>query len=347
MLNFKLFIMKKVLLSVVLLATLTSQAQVLESENYDALTIGPLGANTDGNTPGQGDIYAYNGSASDYNIVAIDAAHGKSLQIASGDNATAASNRYVFKDGTDLANAWADRTAGNDFIFGKFEVYTGTSIGATRTGSCLISALGDSYTGFVGATYNSSTKQINAMMYLSGAQSGFYSITGISDTTYPANTWVTIQYAYDYNTGDTYIKIGGEDALKLGVNNYYTVDGFEPVEHDIINWYASGNNASNITAVDNYEISAKASAEDFLGAREVKGNLGNEIAVVYPNPATDVLNISYSKKVKGVEIFDSAGKRIKVNLTDNKVDVKVLPKGVYIININTGDDVQTQKFIKK
>ncbi|MEN2436810.1 T9SS type A sorting domain-containing protein [Weeksellaceae bacterium A-14] len=338
--------MKKTLLSALLLSAIfvsTANAQVLETYNYDALTVGNVGGTTDGLTPGQGGIYTYNGSAADFKIVTIDAAHGKSLQITNGNTAAAASSRYTWQDGAGLSDAWLARTTGNDFVFGKIEVYTGTATGTNRSGSYLASDT----SGIVGATYNSGTKVINAMMYLSGATSGFYNITGVSTVTYPANTWVTIQYAYDYNTGDTYIKVGNEQPLKLAVDGYSTVDGFDPVEHDVFTSYAAGNTASTTAAFDNYVIEAKATADDFLGAREVVGQLGNEIATVYPNPAVDVINIGYSKKVKSVEVFDVAGKKVNVNLSDNKVNVSALPKGNYIININTGAEVQTQKFIKK
>ncbi|MCG2792928.1 MAG: T9SS type A sorting domain-containing protein [Weeksellaceae bacterium] len=337
--------MKKILLSAFFLSATfvsTVQAQVLEAYNYDALTLGNVGGTVDGLTAGQGGIYSYYGAVADYNIASIDAAHGKSLQIKNGSTAATASSRYTWMDGMALSDAWAARTAGNDFLYGKIEIYTGTATGTNRSGSYLASAT----SGIVGATYNSGTKQINAMMYLSGAASGFYNITGVSTATFPANTWVTLQYAYDYNTGDTYIKIGNGTPLLLSVTGYTTLGGSDPVEHDVFTSYATGNNASTTAGFDNYVIEAKV-ADQFLGAVEVKGQIGSEIATVYPNPAVDVLNISYSKKVKSVEVYDFSGKKIKANLTENKVDVSNLAKGTYLININTGVEVQTQKFIKK
>lgn len=338
--------MKKTLLSALLLSAIfvsTANAQVLETYNYDALTVGNVGGTTDGLTPGQGGIYTYNGSAADYKIAIIDAAHGKSLQITDGNTAAATSSRYTWQDGAALSDAWSARTTGNDFVFGKIEIYTGTSTGGHIVGSALYSDT----SGIVGGVYNTSTKQINAMMYLSGATSGFYYITGVSTVNYPANTWVTVQYAYDYNSGDTYLKVANENPIKLSIANYSTLGGFDPIELDVFNSVIAGNTASTTAAFDNHVIEAKATADDFLGAREVVGQLGNEIATVYPNPAVDVINIGYSKKVKSVEVFDVAGKKVNVNLSDNKVNVSALPKGNYIININTGAEVQTQKFIKK
>ncbi len=335
--------MKKLLLSALVLGATLSNAQVLETYDYNSLTVGNVGGTTDGLTAGQGGIYSYNGSAGDYKIVAIDAAHGNSLQITNGSTAAAASSRYTWMDGTALTDAWINRTSGNDIVYGKIEIYTGTATGTNRSGSYLASAS----SGIVGATYNSGTKQINAMMYLNGTTSGFYNITGVSTVTYPANTWVTVQYAYDYNTGDTYLKIGNETPKLLGVTGYTTSGGFDPVEHDVFTAYATGNTASTTAGFDNYIIEAKATTDEFLGAVEIKGKVGSEIATVYPNPAVDVLNISYSKNVKSVEVFDAAGKKVKANLAGNKVDVKNLEKGVYFIKINTGSEVQTQKFIKK
>lgn len=68
---------------------------------------------------------------------------------------------------------------------------------------------------------------------------------------------------------------------------------------------------------------------------------------IFPNPVSDFLTIKSSTKVENVSIYDVSGKKINVNLNDNKVDVKNLPSGSYIINIETKEGKTTKKFIKK
>ncbi|MDO4225619.1 MAG: T9SS type A sorting domain-containing protein, partial [Bergeyella zoohelcum] len=67
---------------------------------------------------------------------------------------------------------------------------------------------------------------------------------------------------------------------------------------------------------------------------------------VYPNPAVDVLNIKAKSAVSQYEIYDFTGKKI-TNGKGEKVNVTNLPKGNYIIRINTENTSSVEKFIKK
>lgn len=334
--------MRKSLLIALFALSTVANAQVLESDNYESYTLGNVGTDFTGATAGQGGMYLYNGAAADYQIVSVDTSHGKSIQLKTGATATAASSRYVWKDG--LADAWAARTSGNDYLVGTLKIYTGTSTGVNRSGSLIF---GDT-SGIIGISYNSSTKQINGLAYLTPTgtgTAGFYNITGLSTTTYAANTWISVGYSYDYNTGDTVYILPDGTALTLSVSGYTTVAGLDAAEHDIYASYATGNTASTTTAADDYQIVA--SSEAVLGVKTVVGQIGDEVAVVYPNPVSDYLNISYSKKVTDVAIYDASGKVMNLKASDNKVDVRNLEKGVYIINMKTPTGIQTQKFIKK
>ncbi|WP_116788745.1 fibronectin type III domain-containing protein [Flavobacterium psychrotrophum] len=74
----------------------------------------------------------------------------------------------------------------------------------------------------------------------------------------------------------------------------------------------------------------------------VKNNL-----VIYPSPATTVLNIKTDEVIKAVKIVDLFGKTISVtNFADNKIDVRILEAGVYFVEIQTTDNKYVQKFVK-
>ena len=75
-------------------------------------------------------------------------------------------------------------------------------------------------------------------------------------------------------------------------------------------------------------------------------NLNNEVNI-YPNPASDFLTIESTLKVENVSVYDISGKKINVAFTNNKVDVRNLPAGNYMINIETKEGKTTKKFIKK
>jgi len=69
---------------------------------------------------------------------------------------------------------------------------------------------------------------------------------------------------------------------------------------------------------------------------------------VYPNPATDVLNITKVSGNATYTIYNVAGQMVsKGKIADNKVPVSKLQSGVYMISIEDKGNVEKVKFIKK
>lgn len=67
---------------------------------------------------------------------------------------------------------------------------------------------------------------------------------------------------------------------------------------------------------------------------------------VYPNPASDVVNVEAQKEIKSIKLNDTSGKLIlnkKSNSFQEKINIHHLPKGVYILTI----EMKGQKVIKK
>ena len=70
---------------------------------------------------------------------------------------------------------------------------------------------------------------------------------------------------------------------------------------------------------------------------------------VYPNPATDVLNISVSNgtKVNNVNIYNVSGKLVTTaKVTANQINISELNNGVYFIEVLTENGKLTTKFVK-
>lgn len=68
--------------------------------------------------------------------------------------------------------------------------------------------------------------------------------------------------------------------------------------------------------------------------------------VVYPNPASDVININ-GAEVSKTELYNAAGLMVTKG-TGQTLDVKALPKGIYYLRVTTASDfVQTLKVVKK
>jgi surface protein len=77
-------------------------------------------------------------------------------------------------------------------------------------------------------------------------------------------------------------------------------------------------------------------------------DLNNSTSSIYPNPATDFIYIKNLKGLNSYKIFDLSGRVILQNaLNENKIDIKSLSKGNYILQIITKENTQNFKFIKK
>lgn len=75
----------------------------------------------------------------------------------------------------------------------------------------------------------------------------------------------------------------------------------------------------------------------------VKSNLK-----VYPNPATDVVNISSTKKIENITVIDMTGKKVQSFKAGNQINVSSLAKGTYILQVYYGEGaVENTKLIKK
>ena len=69
---------------------------------------------------------------------------------------------------------------------------------------------------------------------------------------------------------------------------------------------------------------------------------------VYPNPATDILNVSRVSNNSDYSIYSVSGQLVaKGKITDNKVAVSKLQKGVYFLTVDYNGETSKVKFIKK
>ncbi|BAP31839.1 cleaved adhesin domain protein [Chryseobacterium sp. StRB126] len=81
-----------------------------------------------------------------------------------------------------------------------------------------------------------------------------------------------------------------------------------------------------------------------LGTLEV--GLAQELTI-YPNPTCDYVVMKTKSKILKAEVFDLAGKKVQVEVTDNKINMQQLPPGAYLLKITTGNKIYSRKIIKK
>lgn len=127
---------------------------------------------------------------------------------------------------------------------------------------------------------------------------------------------------------------------------------------DDITWYQYTYNLDAYAGQNVYIAIQCTSADQFGFAVDDFKVVGNVLAVsdvdkkavsIYPNPTTEVLNLNVNAKVNSADIYDLSGKLVR-NVTvssDNKVNVKDLRNGTYVLKVNTEAGSTSHKFIKK
>lgn len=335
--------MKKTLLFIFLGAINFVSSQVLQSENFNGLTVGNIGANLTGTTSGQGGYFTYvasGGVLSDFQIVAEGGAYANVLQI-TGSN-SASNTRYLWKDGLDTA--WGSRTAGNDVINIEFDFFTGgASTSKNRQGVYLYNAAGDKV--LVGFSFVVETKTLLGVCYLDNAGTlGNYSLNlAASPVVLTANQWVRVGMSFNISTGQVFWKGPGFYGSFNGA-----AAGQAPAEIDYIVTPGTSNTVASVAKFDNLYAFA-AATENLLGTDDFESNDLSKITV-YPNPANNILNINSLSAIKSVKFIDINGRIIKEIISheiNSQINISDLNSGIYFISIETENGTTTEKLIKK
>lgn len=340
-------------------------AQQLQAENFNALTIGNIGTDLTGATPGQGGFYTGNAAGgtnsnnSNYQVVAGDATHGNTMQIVGSNAATG--NRFLWKGG--LETVWATRTAGNDIIEVEFDYYTGAN--NTSANSFRVYVYSDEETPRVLAGIGITKRAtISSVVYTNVVQgfttwtstpgTGTYSFgLGPSTTepqvTLPENTWVRLGFSFNKGTGEVIWKGPGIAAAFSGNDTFpATTTGADAGELDFIVIAGTGNTIPTTFVFDNY-ISRASNTDTLLSNDDF--SVTSKFSV-YPNPSNGLVNISsdLNSSLNSVSITDLNGRTVKtVELNGDssaQVNISDLSAGVYMMNINSDQGSTTKKIIK-
>ncbi|MBO6184659.1 MAG: T9SS type A sorting domain-containing protein [Chryseobacterium sp.] len=160
-----------------------------------------------------------------------------------------------------------------------------------------------------------------------GTSSAFATTTG----TWNANTWYRVKIV-GTATGLTYYLNG----TQIYTGNFFQNYNFDEMAFVHDNYSGSG-------YIDKIAINNESGV---LSTKDDVKIIKNRLSI-YPNPTSDILNIKTDSKINSVSVVDITGKKINVKLENDKVDVKSLPAGIYLINVETKDGISIEKFIKK
>jgi len=76
-------------------------------------------------------------------------------------------------------------------------------------------------------------------------------------------------------------------------------------------------------------------------------NQNNLQVSLYPNPATDVLNIEMTNEINSIEIYNIQGQKV-LSSTQKQINIAGLAAGMYMIRIQDNENgIATKKFVKK
>ena len=334
-------------------------SQVLYTETFNSYTTGNLGTDYTGIAPGKGgwltECFSV-GTQCHNNLFNItgEANKGNVLTLSAGTINPTDIGLVAKKIG--LQTLINQRTAGNNVIKFEIDYYTGTQLHGNVT-----------YAQQIVLSYdvNNNVRSFNNRLadFLFFSRGGRLDVaskdsngTSLNGSILPFNTWVTFIVYLDYNNKKAYFevpylnKIAVADFLKNSTSTNL-IDDFKPTALGLI--YTAQNqtpSADMVNKYDNIKITALKSvpayvlsAEDFLAE---KFNM-------YPNPATNVVNITNSENmlVNQVTVYDIAGKQLSTQTFNNETQIQLnvdnLASGTYMLHLQTSAGTAVKKLVKK
>ena len=355
---------KTLLLLVAISAAQFGVAQEITNENFSGFTVGNIGTDFTGATPGQLGFYtaASNGAtpttttnAGNDNFQIVDAGgeNGLVLQV-TGPNGNKGS-RFAWQDG--LGSLWLDRQDGNEFLEVEFDFYTGpTTTSRNQMRMVIYDAAGTTVLG--GFSFAMDTKVISGIAnYDATSQGGqvanYLFFLGDAGTalTLDEDAWVRLGVSFNYETGEVIWRGPGFNGFVAGA-----ATAVDPAEIDII--AVSGTTTTPAPGINNAaaatgwfdNIVTRISFEDTLLGVSTPAYAVSQFSV-YPNPSNDIVNVSVLGSImNSAEIVDINGrtvKSIKLNgVSDATINVADLASGVYMLNVTTDNGKLTRKVVK-
>ncbi|MFV0305980.1 MAG: Omp28-related outer membrane protein [Moheibacter sp.] len=151
-----------------------------------------------------------------------------------------------------------------------------------------------------------------------------------------------------------------EQGGPYGNNQQYTIDIVLPSQDcytfNLMDAYGDGgggvilrdsNNAVIYGSSGNYGSGASASFQ--VGTLGVD-DLDASMVSIYPNPSNGIINITTKSVNSSIEVFDVTGRKVYSTASDSTlstIDLSTYGKGVFVIKVSDGKQVETKKVIIK
>lgn len=340
---------------------LFAQAQVILTENCEGLSVGNVNDDLTGAVPGQGEwmtFVAASGNNSDFQVINQGGDAGNLIQI-TGSN-TATNTRRMFQD---ISGPWGFRDAGNNVAEVQFRFFSGPA--TTSTNSLRVILYNSDLTKIIGGMmFAMSTKVLSGLSYYDNTASaggvlGNYSFRlsytatptpAYSDLVLQPNTWYTVGFSVNYTTGQVIFKESTGLITSAPITGASA--GLDPVQLNMmmtaITTTGQVNSVSATGLFDDLNFQASATSGPLLAVAT------NEVASassVYPNPASNFINVSNDKAaITKVTLADLNGRTVKqfelANVSEAQLNISELSSGMYLMTIKSTEGETVKKIMK-
>lgn len=143
---------------------------------------------------------------------------------------------------------------------------------------------------------------------------------------------------YSGTCGGLTLELCDDDSSLDGAFSMVSLTGRAPGEVLYVNVWEYGNDAVGTFRVSAYDASLSTGSFDMTAFK------------AYPNPVTNVLNLSYSSEISSVEVFNVLGQKViakTLNVTNGQVDMSNLNAGTYLVKVTADGLTKTIKVVKQ
>ncbi|MGV6828679.1 MAG: T9SS type A sorting domain-containing protein [Flavobacteriales bacterium] len=168
--------------------------------------------------------------------------------------------------------------------------------------------------------------------------------TAESDATNISGNWFVIDNP----------NLNGNPDATFVFQHYWGVNGDSSettIDKVLSAWYTGSNWA--IYTEDSSPMPEGVAVDIIVAEQEILGVNDNEITenaiTMFPNPATDMVNISSQEEISNISIFNILGQEVlNIEGTSNamQIDISNLTTGNYMAKVQVGDTLKTLKLIK-
>lgn len=185
---------------------------------------------------------------------------------------------------------------------------------------------------------------VNGTIYFNnGNENNWLAINTIGSESNTNGIGARVEIYSELGTQIRDVRSGEGFAMMSTLNTHFGLGADEEIEKVIVRW-PSG----IVDTIENPDINSTLVVSEGEHQMSVNDAVADNISI-YPNPVKDILNVQ-GKSIEGsnIEIFHMTGALVhKSKLTNGKVNIANLNKGIYVLSVEKDGKKTTMKFIKQ